>query len=983
MKNLYNASMADDFSKQYKRLNKEQKEAVDSIEGPVMVIAGPGTGKTTILTLRIANILKKTDTPPNAILALTFTESGVSVMRQKLSKIIGPLSYRVCIRTFHSFANELINTYPEYFQNIIGRQHIDEFDERRLMQEVIDKSNLQLLRPRNDPLYYVRPALSAIKELKQENISPLEFKMLVKSEEKVLNNADDAYHTKGKFKGQMTGKHSLKVGRLEKNKELIKVYENYEKKLADRKFFDFEDMLMEAVRVLAENRDLRLRVQEEYLYLLADEHQDANNAENKLLEILSSFHDNPNLFIVGDEKQAIFRFQGASLENFLYFKRAYKNAKVIILRQNYRSNQFLLDAAHSLITNNPISDKSLILPLFADKKASKKIIIKVSQNRQSEIFFISKKVQELVFSGVEPEKIAVLVRENKDTLPIEAALKKYGLPTVRLGGSDVFTNVRIDALLSFLNALIDVSDENLAPVLFYDFLELNPHEVAMLIQEARNKKRPVILELRANDKFIKVADKLAHLSSVARNHDLVRAFNEIVEESGFLKGQFKESDALEILALYEKLLRFVERYAEMNKLAKIADFLSYLKEAKEHDIKLASEAQSSGGVSIMTAHRAKGLEFDYVFIAHVNDGTWGGRRSLSLFDLPILGGMEDHETEDERRLFYVALTRAKSDVFVSYHLSGEDNRDRLPSRFVGEIDSALIEYAKDEALDKEILNERAVKPKIPQLLNDKKYLNQLFISRGLSVTHLNNYLKCPWHYFFVDLLRIPESQSAPLIFGSAIHAALKAYFDAYAKEEDISVEAAFLVFERKITRSYLSPSDAEAHTREGKDELKKYLNAWDFSRSIFNEYRIEGVSIISDTDQEIKLNGSLDKIEILSGNVVNVVDYKTGKPKSRNEIVGKTKNADGNYKRQLEFYKLLLDLEGKWNMKSGTIDFVKPDEKGTSRREVFEVEESSVRQLERDIIRVSEEILGLTFWQKKCEQKDCRFCALSELLAQK
>ena len=643
----------------------------------------------------------------------------------------------------------------------------------------------------------------------------------------------------------------------------------------------------------------------------------------------------------------------------------------------------MLDAAHSLITNNPISDKSLILPLFADKKASKKIIIKVSQNRQSEIFFISKKVQELVFSGVEPEKIAVLVRENKDTLPIEAALKKYGLPTVRLGGSDVFTNVRIDALLSFLNALIDVSDENLAPVLFYDFLELNPHEVAMLIQEARNKKRPVILELRANDKFIKVADKLAHLSSVARNHDLVRAFNEIVEESGFLKGQFKESDALEILALYEKLLRFVERYAEMNKLAKIADFLSYLKEAKEHDIKLASEAQSSGGVSIMTAHRAKGLEFDYVFIAHVNDGTWGGRRSLSLFDLPILGGMEDHETEDERRLFYVALTRAKSDVFVSYHLSGEDNRDRLPSRFVGEIDSALIEYAKDEALDKEILNERAVKPKIPQLLNDKKYLNQLFISRGLSVTHLNNYLKCPWHYFFVDLLRIPESQSAPLIFGSAIHAALKAYFDAYAKEEDISVEAAFLVFERKITRSYLSPSDAEAHTREGKDELKKYLNAWDFSRSIFNEYRIEGVSIISDTDQEIKLNGSLDKIEILSGNVVNVVDYKTGKPKSRNEIVGKTKNADGNYKRQLEFYKLLLDLEGKWNMKSGTIDFVKPDEKGTSRREVFEVEESSVRQLERDIIRVSEEILGLTFWQKKCEQKDCRFCALSELLAQK
>src|SRR3989344_374243 len=315
------------FDELYRSLNTEQKKAIDTVEGPVMVIAGPGTGKTTILTLRIANILKQTDASADSILALTFTESGVHSMRKKLVEIIGPTGYRVNIHTFHSFCNEIIKRYPQEFPRIIGNQHMTDLDQISITEEIISSTKLKNLKPYGNPFFYLKSILAQIKELKREDIDPSEFKKLLKDWRKKFESREDLLHESGAYKGEMKAKHKPEAKKIENSEKLLVIYQKYQKALEEKRLYDYEDMIMEVLRELRSNKNLLLELQENYQYILADEHQDANNAQNKLLELLSGFHVSPNLFIVGDEKQAIFRFQGASLENLPYFKKHYPKAK--------------------------------------------------------------------------------------------------------------------------------------------------------------------------------------------------------------------------------------------------------------------------------------------------------------------------------------------------------------------------------------------------------------------------------------------------------------------------------------------------------------------------------------------------------------------------------------------------------------------------------------------------------------------------------
>ena len=958
------------FEKVYKQLNPKQREAVDTIEGPVMVVAGPGTGKTTVLTLRIAQILRKTDTPPDAILALTFTESGVYAMREKLLRLIGPAAYQVRIHTFHSFSNDIIKTYPDRFSRIIGAEHMEEIEQLRIIREILATLSLKILRPKNDPSYYIRPLITAIKELKRENISPKKLRILLKSNMTAFLD----------FAGpeMPPGKRAAEERNIQRNEELSKVYAAYEKSLAKRRLYDFEDMIMETVKVLERDKDLLLRLQEEHHYVLADEHQDANNAQNRLLELLAGFHENPNIFVVGDEKQAIFRFQGASLENFLYFKRLYPKARLITLEKNYRSHQKILDAAHSLISQNRIIGGETRLPLrSAVNFAPRRVLVLEAVDGAGELAYVAEEIKKRIKNGAAPREIGVLVRENRSADSVERALRAVGVPVAKFSNTDALSHVRIDAFLKFLEAGVAPNDEKLAPILFFDFLNLEPHEVFAILENARKERRAIIFEIRRGA-LGEFASKLSRLALIARNEPLVSGWNQIAEESGYFPHLVSLKESYELLPLYESLLRAVERFAERNKLATVKDFLEYLAEAREHGLSISAEAGILDGVAIMTAHRAKGLEFESVFILHASDGVWGGRRSRQIFNLPLPGGEEEHETEDERRLFYVALTRAKKNVTISYHLRGSDGQERIPSRFLEEIHE---DYRTKEKVSVNSPHKKVLAA--PCLLTDKKYLQSLFLERGLSVTHLNNFLKCPWRYFFVDLIRIPQSQSPALLYGSAIHAALKVYFDAYRREEDLSIKKTLEFFKGTLRRTHVSEREFQTHLKEGERELKGYLSHFDFPRTIWNEYKIAGMPLGISAGQEILLNGKLDKVELLPDGTVTVVDYKTGRPKSRNEIEGKTKRGGGDYKRQLVFYRLLLDGLGKWRMKTGTIDFLKSDDRGRYRREVFEISDEEVANLRKLIADVSKQILSLSFWDKTCDDSDCEWCRLSQTLQTK
>ncbi|HUD01876.1 MAG TPA: PD-(D/E)XK nuclease family protein, partial [Rhabdochlamydiaceae bacterium] len=533
---------------------------------------------------------------------------------------------------------------------------------------------------------------------------------------------------------------------------------------------------------------------------------------------------------------------------------------------------------------------------------------------------------------------------------------------------------------SFLELLSTPSKpELLGKVMFSGFLGIDPIDVSKALEKANKEKVPLVDIVKISPELSEFYKKLSHLSRIAANESAVKGFEKIARESGFFEFMVKHPRAHELFVLYDGLLQTVIRFAERRKAALLNDFVGELLKAGEYSKDILVSKIPPDGVELMTAHGSKGLEFDYVFIVNTNEGIWSGRKAHKAFFLPT-GALKD-AIEDERRLFYVALTRARKGVWATYAKRGMDGKELSPSRFLYEM-GENVEDIKD--VQTVLVTEKTdFKRTLPLLIKDKAYLNKLFIERGFPVTHLNNFLDCPWRYFFTNLLRVPTVQDNTALYGSAMHNALKDYFNAYAREEDISINKTIQLFESYLQRTHMTEKDLEVFAKSGAEELRGYLSQANFSRSIFNEFTIMGVPFPVG-GVEIVLNGKLDKVEVLGSGGVNVVDYKTGKPKSRNEIMGQTKNADGNYKRQLVFYKLLLNeyKRGEWNMKTGTIDFIKPDDRGKLHHEVFVIEDKEIEELKVLVKDTAQKILDLSFVNENCDDEYCEWCRLGKGLGQ-
>lgn len=994
------------FEKYYKLLNSEQKEAVDTIEGPVMVIAGPGTGKTQILTLRIANILKCTDTAPQNILALTFTESATYSMRRRLMDIIGSASYRVNIFTFHAFCNDLIKRFPEYFPRIIGSRNITQIDQIKIVEGIITETKLKLLKPFGDPLYYLRSVIKSIGTLKKENISPKRFAELIKKRKKEFYAASDLYHDSGVYEGKMKGKYLPVEKQLEKNEELALIYQAYEKRLAELKVYDYDDMIMEVIRVLEKNSDLLSALQEEYQYILVDEHQDTNSAQNKVVELLCNFYEAPNLFVVGDEKQAIFRFQGADLDNFFYFRRLYPKAKLISLQNNYRSTQLILDSAHSLITKGG-GDLNEFRKNLKSAGRHKEERIKLGEFSEAgfEYKFLSEDIKRLIKNKVSPAEIAVLYRDNKDVFNIIKEFEKNNIKYVVESDESLLEDNDIQKLTLIFKAINSFGEDDLLlQMLHIDFLEVKSLDIYKLIIYKNANKVKTLLEVLKNKKYLEnvgveepeklnsIYERLSNWHRQSKNENLADFFNIVVNSSDFIKHILNGPAPIDKMAKLNGLFDEVKSLVENNRRARLRDLVERLDLLEEHNIlvkKIIKGAEDSSRVKLMTAHKSKGLEFDYVYIVNSYDSHWGNRKNKE--PLRLLMGKNAAEgandNDDERRLFYVALTRGRKGVTITYAKKGHRGEDQLRSQFVEEIDANLIEAidvaAYEEKFAKEI-NKFEVSVAEKKSVKDKEYLNGLFKERGLSVTALNNYLACPWRYFYNNLVRIPTAIEKTQMYGIAIHAAFKIFFDKWKKGEEADKKLLLDLFNSSIQYQPLSQKDLEEAMAKGEKALGGYYDAYfkTWSREIINEFNIPGV-ILGD----VILTGTLDKLEKagvdnLGRTEVVVYDYKTAKPKSRNEIDGNTKNSDGNYKRQLIFYNLLLNMHdgGKYKMTQGVIDFIEPDDKGRYKREAFIIQESEIKELIETIERVSKEILDLEFWNKRCSDKKCEYCKLRQLL---
>lgn len=1001
-----------EFVNQYKSLNSAQKEAVDTIEGAVMVVAGPGTGKTKTLTLRIANILLKTQINPENILALTFTEAAAYEMRKRLLSIIGQDAYRVTITTFHSFCNNFIKQHQEEFSEIISSDSISEVEQLQIVESVIKRLKLSRIKPLGDLTHYVKPALNAINSLKMEKVSPKDLEKGLAFMKKELEQSDDLLNTKGKYKGEIKSIYKKQFKEIEKNHELVLVYEEYGKKLKEQKKYDYSDMLLEVIKKLEEHPYLLQYLQEKYQYFLVDEHQDTNSSQNTLIEMMASFFPNPNLFVVGDEKQAIYRFQGASLENFLYFKKKYPEAKLVNLSENYRSTQIILDATYSVISNNKISTKILSEQIGLLKKSThieEKIKKAEFSSFDSEYYWVAEKIQKLL-TKTPANNIAVLVRNNNDFNVLTPILDSKKIPYVIESENDVLEDLDVSKMLIILRS-INEKDNDIywARALLMDNFDINPLDAFKILRKAREEKTKVwnilsstkmLDDLKLNDKnsvkrFVNLyTDKKNGFIKLSNNSRLDEVFVTVLNESGLLKRILEKPHAQEILSRFARLYDEVKEMVGRNGGYLLKDFVEYLDLLEKHNVSLKKNTHviPSGVIRLMTVHKSKGLEFDYVFLTQVYDTHWGNKRKRGAnFNIPweylnrkLKLEIED-ENSDERRLFYVALTRARKNIFITYSNSSEEGREQIASQFLTEIPQQYLEEIDVEKFEKKFSKnlEKIFTPivKNKDLNFSKEYVREVFRNQGLSVSALNNYLECPWKYFFVNLIRVPEKITDAGLFGNAIHESLNQYIIALKKGK---ASKKFLIEKFKESRflTSITPSETTRFVERGEIALGGYydetVKRW--KKDIESELDIKGVRI----NDDLILNGKIDMIEIMDKNFkANVYDFKTGSIKSRNVIEGKTKDSRGNYKRQLVFYKILLDRykSGFYKMQNGIIEFVEPSEKGEFKREIFDITKEETDSLLKEILKISKDIMNLTFWNEKCEDKKCEYCHLRDYIA--
>ena len=913
------------FQKLYEKLNQEQKTAVDTIEGPVMVVAGPGTGKTQVLTLRIANILRKTDTEPENILALTFTESAAASMRRRLAEIIGSPAYSVAINTFHGFCNDIIKTYPEHFPRIMNSINITEVDQINIIKEFSD--------------FRVKNILKKINDFKKDGLSPKDVAKI---------------HP-----------HTKKFG--------VGVYAKYEAELKKQKLYDYNDMILEVLKTLKKNNELLRILQERHQYILADEHQDTNDAQNKIVEILMGFHDSPNVFVVGDEKQAIYRFQGASLENFLHFKKKYQKATIIHLTKNYRSTQTILDASHNVLP----SEKRLIA---VKKYAPQKISLWAFDRPEAEAYFVARNIKEKIKTGISPHEIAILYRNNKDAFLYSEMLEKIKIPHQIESDTDILGDTNIRKIIILLHAINDpTNDHKIISALHVDFLKNEPLEIYKLATCANKNKTSVFEALR--EQMPKSYGIFSSWITLSHNLNFTDFFQKITQESGFFANIILKKDAVEKINRLNSLFEEIKMLSRSRKNYSLPDFMSYLEALEKHDvlIKRTPSIRSKTSARLMTTHRSKGQEFEHVYIVGAADGHWGG-------------GFQQLD-DDERRLFYVALTRAKKEITISYAKENELRKEQLKSRFIKEISSDFLDekdvsrHELEFEKNKKILFAPA--PSAKGNILEKEFVKELFKERGLAVTALNNYLKCPWEYFYVNLLRIPKAREKYMVFGTAVHEALKDFFT-HKNELGPKNWKNFLMdrFFWHLKENSLSQNDFEELLLKGEETLPIF---YENRKEEWQNPTIPEKNITIAYGPEITLKGKIDKIEFLPDGTVKVTDFKTGKYKTRNEIEGKTKNSNGDIKRQLVFYNLLLNKyqNNKFKMSVGEIDFIQPDEKGKNRRELFYISPAEISELEELIKKTASEIMNLSFLNIRCGNNQstklgaskCEYCALRNMMS--
>jgi DNA helicase II / ATP-dependent DNA helicase PcrA len=1025
------------FQEEYLKLNEQQRLAVDSTEGPVMVIAGPGTGKTQILAARIGKILLESDIFPGNILCLTYTDAGAIAMRRRLLSFIGPDAYKVNIHTFHSFCHDIIQENLPLFEKT-SLDPISDLERIQLFKILIDSfpKNHPLKRYRGDVYFEMANLQNLFSAIKREGWA-----------QEFINERIDQYLTSLPLREEYIAKRAtrdFKKGELRNDKVLEEtekmgklraaVYEfaPFQELMRQRSRYDFDDMINWVIRAFEENKQLLSAYQERFQYILVDEYQDTSGTQNKLVSLLISYWEQPNVFVVGDDDQSIYRFQGANVKNMLEFARQYeKDLLTVVLTHNYRSTQPILDISRTLIDKNrerlvsqiPGLSKNLVSshPSVSLLKFPPRIL--EYQSPREEMTDITLQVEQLVGQGFAPGKIAIIYKENKYGEELARFLQLKNIPVFSkrsLNLLEIPLVQKIVLLLRYLAAEHDApygGDEMLFEILHFDFFGIRPIEIAKLSVEVSarqfSEERTSILRLLqekadrpARDLFdtglpeqLKKASRvLEQLIGDTSNVTLQTLFENCIRNTGLLGAILQSPDKIWLMQVLTALFDFIKEEGRRNPDLDLEQLVQMIDLMKENSIRLplVQVAGSDKAVNLLTVHGSKGLEFEYVFFAGCNAATWEKKRKPGggyKFPDTLFGahaptdreaGSKASEEEELRRLFYVALTRVEQHLLISYSRFRPDGKEMEPSVFIMEIlDEHELPVEKITVSGEDMASFEAlpfnalVAPQIEAAEED--FISRMLEKFVMNVTALNNYLKCPLEFYYKNLVRIPSPKNEATEFGSAVHFALQKLFEkmkAQANEKFPSKDELLQDFQWYMHRH------REIFTREaflrrveyGLEVLSnyydKYLHQW--NKIVAVERNIRQVIV-----KGVPLKGKLDKLEF-QGKEVNVVDYKTGDvDKAKDKLAPPNPKAPdgGDYWRQAVFYKILVDSyeQKDWKVVSTEFDFIEPDKKKEYRKIKIPIEPADITTVIQQITDTWQKIQNREFYTG-CGKTDCHWC---------
>ena len=988
------------FDETYKNLNKRQKEAVDTIEGPVMVVAGPGTGKTQILALRIGNILRKTDTTADSILCLTFTNSGVSAMKKRLDDYIGRDSKKVTISTFHSFAFSFIEKNYELLDFSQMPSLLTDNEAVFLVDEILNNNHWEYISPRGNSSMYFSDLKQLISILKRERIKAEEFLSYIEEDIKNLKKDPENISSRGEGKGKLKKEIEKKIEQLIRTKEVVLFYELYEKNKRERSLIDYDDVLEYAVLLVEQFEDIRNDIRENYLYVLVDEHQDSSGVQNSFLKAVWKDVEKPNIFVVGDDRQLIYAFSGASLSYFEEFSHIFGKAKLIVLTENYRSTTPILSMADSLLKSTITNEK-----LNSNKKGNHKIMLNEYNYPRDEIIGAGLYFKKKIEKGLLPDECALLVPKNYNVRSAISILSDMGLPVSSGKNLSLFSVIEGDFFRRVLGIMVNPSDSILLSKSLLDKTSEIPYLSAHNFLKSTKLDKLSIEELIScgetsglftSENSIskwgkKLQDWVNNLSSEKPSVIISHIGNELL-----IKTSKRNDELLTRVEVVRSFIHLAMLFEEKNRKASLSSFLEYINRLESYGthIELAKFSNDSG-IKVMTLHKSKGLEYECVWVAHMNEETLMSEKR-SGFTLPekIKEHINKRSVEIAKRELYVAITRTKEFCILSYAVENYNGNIMELASIIKDLEEIHFVKKNAEETEKEILAQ-GPEVYITQNLNKdsniifdlEKLVRDNYSNIKVSVSMLNNFFECPWKWYFRNFLRLPEVKPVYLAFGTVIHSMIEFILKSknLPSEKNIKLKINF-EFEKEGVKN---ENDLRKLSRDAYSAIKNWIDNY-YSHIKPNFKTERSISFVDKKDfSHLSIYGKIDLTEYLPNGNIWVTDFKTGSTKTKGAIEKINKEGKmSDLMRQLAIYSYLLKGgDDEIKVSNSNLLFLEAEAGDKNAFYQTTITQEQIDLLKKDIKEYDEALSSGSWIERECNFKsygsgsmECEYCKMSKRL---